>query len=106
MTLKYGGVPEDESEVVIRLDKANRLAYVNSTWAEWSRKIEKRHGSPKRYQERDGVVYSAFWTVPLKAISIRSGEKKANHKTGHPVPVRSHKVPFPGKTPSASHKDT
>ncbi len=75
--LKYGGVPEEEREVVIRLDGKDRQAHVNSTWAEWSRKLEKLHGSPKKYQERNGVVVSAFWTIPLNAVSLRRPRRRA-----------------------------
>lgn len=73
-TLKYGGVQESESEVIIRLDKVDRLAYVNSTWPEWSRKFERLHGTPSKYVEISGVVQSAFWTLPLETIRIRKGK--------------------------------
>lgn len=98
-TMKYGGVPSDEAEVTIRLDKQDRIAHVCSTWAEWSRKFERRHGAPPKYQERDGVVIVARWTLPLAAISIRRPRKP-----GSQVPQKSilpsvapRKVPFPGK---------
>lgn len=96
--LKYGGVPEDESEVIIRLDKLTRFAYINSTWAEWSRKFEKLHGLPKKYQERDGVVYSAFWHLPIKVVSIRRLKSPTDRpKTGRPFPVAPRKTPLPGQ---------
>lgn len=97
-TLKYGSVPVEEAEVIIRLDKQDRMAHVNSTWAEWSRKFERRHGTPARYTERNGVVVSAFWTLPLAAISIR---KPRQPKTAHPSAVRPRKVALSGKTPVA-----
>ncbi len=75
--LNYGGVPTDESEVIIRLDKRDRMAYVNSTWPEWSRKFERLHGSPKRTVEQHGKTVSAFWVLPLEAVSIRRGKRQA-----------------------------
>jgi len=58
-------------EVTIRLDRDTRQVHLCSTWPEWSRKFERLHGSPKEYQERDGFVTSAFWTLPLEVVSIR-----------------------------------
>lgn len=101
MTLKYGGVASDEAEVIIRLDKSDRLAHICSTWAEWSRKFEKRHGGPSKYQEKDGVVTVARWTLPLTAISIRRPRKPGAtaSKTGRFSSVRPTKVPLLGKRP-------
>lgn len=90
-TLKYGGVPTQEAAVVIRLDKQDHLAYVNSTWPEWSRKLERQHGTPKRYSERNGVVESAFWTLPLASISIRSSRKAG--KQSRKAPQNARKSP-------------
>ncbi len=69
--LKYGGVPKEEQETVIRLDAQTQTVFVNSTWAEWSRKLERLYGAPTKFQERDGFVTSAFWQLPLKAVSLR-----------------------------------
>lgn len=98
-TLKYGGVSAEESECLIRLDKQDGVARVWSSWPEWSRKFAKKHGDPSRYQERDGFVYSAFWTVPLVAISIRSGQKRPRtlaQKSNLPPPA-PRKSPLQGK---------
>ncbi len=75
---KYGKVAGEEQEVTIRLDQVGRQAHICSTWPAWSRKLEKRYGSPTRVITREGWVISAFWTVPVKAISLRSlGQKPA-----------------------------
>ena len=66
----YGGVSRDEMEVVIRLDRTDQEAHICSTWPEWSRKLERLYGSPKRVTGRDGKVTSAFWTIPLTAIRL------------------------------------
>lgn len=97
--LKYGGVPAEESECVIRLDKVDGVAHIWSSWPEWSRKFAKKHGDPHNYQERDGFVYSAFWTVPLAAISIRSAVKRPRtlaQKSNLPSPAPKN-LPFQKK---------
>jgi hypothetical protein len=68
--MKYGGTARDEMEVTIRLDREKRQAHICSTWPEWSRKLERLYGSPKRVTGRDGKVTSAFWMVPLAAIRV------------------------------------
>ena len=73
--LEYGGVPEEECEVVIRLDKQDGMAYICSTWAPMSRKLEKRYGAPIKVVEREGKWISAFWKVPVNRISFRSPVK-------------------------------
>ena len=69
--MNYGGNSQDEMEVTIRLDRTDRQAHICSTSPEWSRKLERLYGSPKKVTERDGKVISAFWTVPLTAIRVR-----------------------------------
>ena len=69
--MNYGGNSQDEMEVTIELDREDRQAHICSTWPEWSRKLERLYGSPKKVTERDGKVTSAFWTVPLTAIRVR-----------------------------------
>jgi phage-related protein len=93
-TLRYGGVPIDEQEVVIRLDAEDGMAHISSTWPAWSRKFERLHGTPPRYAERNGAVQSAFWTLPLRVISIRRAQKSSGtrSKTGHFTAQTSEKV--------------
>jgi hypothetical protein len=68
--MNYGGNSQDEMEVTIRLDREDRQAHICSTWPEWSRKVERLFGSPKKVTERDGKVASAFWAVPLTAMRV------------------------------------
>jgi hypothetical protein len=75
--LRYGGVSVDEQEVTIRLDAIDGEAHVCSTWPMWSRKLEKRYGMPPKYQERGAFVTVAFWTLPLRAVSLRSPKPPA-----------------------------
>ena len=65
--MDYGGVPRDEQEFTIRLDPRDRLAHICFTWPYWSRKLERRYGSPKQ----EGKVASAFLTIPLNRVSPR-----------------------------------
>ena len=74
--LRYGGVSTDEQEVVIRLDAQDGHAHVSSTWPTWSRKFEKLHGTPPKYQERGGFVTVAFWTLPINTVSVRKRAKR------------------------------
>jgi integrase/recombinase XerD len=74
--MNYGGNSQDEMEVTIRLDREERQAHICSSWAEWSRKLERLYGSPKKVTGRDGKVFSAFRTVPLTAIRV-PGQCKA-----------------------------
>ena len=74
--MNYGGNSQDEMEVTIRLDRTDRQAHICSTSPEWSRKLERLYGSPKRVTERDGKVISAFWTVPLNRVSLRRGTSR------------------------------
>jgi hypothetical protein len=69
--MQYGGVSQDEMEATIRLDRMNRQTHICSTWPEWSRKLERLYGFPKKVTARDGRVISAFWVVPLTAIRGR-----------------------------------
>jgi hypothetical protein len=69
--MQFGGVTQDEMEVTIRLDREDRQAHICSTWPEWSRKLERLYGSPKKVTERDARVTSAFWVVPLTAVRVR-----------------------------------
>ncbi len=68
--MQYGGASHDEMEVTIRLDRKDRVAHVCSAWPDWSRRLERLHGAPKRVSGRDGKVTSAFWTIPLTAIRL------------------------------------
>jgi hypothetical protein len=70
-TIQYGGVSQDEMEVMIRLGRKDRQAHICSTWPEWSRKLERLYGAPKKVTDRDGKATSAFWVVPLKRVSLR-----------------------------------
>jgi len=67
----YGCVSQDEMEVTIGLDRESRQAHICSAWPEWTRKLERLYGSPKRITERDGKVTSAFWTIPLRLVTLR-----------------------------------
>ncbi len=69
--MNYSGNSQDEMEVTIRLDRVDRQAHLCSTWPEWSRKLERLYGAPRKVTERDGKVTSAFWTLPLTAIRVR-----------------------------------
>jgi hypothetical protein len=69
--MNCGGNSQDEMEVTIRLDREDRQAHICSTWPEWSRKLERLYGSPKKVTKRDGKGTSAFWVVPLTAIRVR-----------------------------------
>jgi hypothetical protein len=106
--LKYGGVVAEESECVIRLDKQDGVAHVWSSWPEWSRKFARRYGDPSRYQEWDGFVYSAFWTVPLAAISIRSVVKRPRNGIPKSIlpSVAPRKSPLLEKRPPTPGPDT
>jgi hypothetical protein len=73
--MQYGGVTQDEKEVTIRLDREDRQAHICSTWPEWSRKLERLFGCPKKEATRDGKVVSAFWTVPLNRVALRRGPR-------------------------------
>ena len=73
--MNYGGNSQDEMEVIIRLDRVDRQAYICSTWPEWSRKLERSHGSPKQVTEREGKVTSALWAIPFAAIRVRRPTK-------------------------------
>ena len=68
--MQYGGVSQDEMEVTIRLDRVDRQAHICSTWPEWSRKLERLFGCPRKETTREGKVTSAFWAVPLAAIRV------------------------------------
>ncbi len=67
----YGGVGESEGEVIVRLDRHDGQAHINSTWPAWSRRLERLYGSPTKVTERDGKATSAFWAVPLDRVSLR-----------------------------------
>jgi hypothetical protein len=69
----YGGTIQAEQEAVIRLDRLDQQAHICSTWPEWSRKLERPYGAPRKVTQRDGKVTSAFWTVPLNRVSLRRG---------------------------------
>ncbi len=69
----YGGVHRDEMEVTIRLDRQDGQAHICSTWPEWSRKLERLYGSPKKVTTQAGKTTSAFWTVPLARVTLRRG---------------------------------
>ncbi len=71
--MQYGGVSQGEMEVTIRLDREDRQAHICSAWPEWSRKLERLYGTPKRVTECNGKVTSAFWTIPLNLVSLRRG---------------------------------
>jgi hypothetical protein len=73
--MAYDGIPHDEMEVMIRLDRKQRQAHVCSTWPEWSRRLDRLYGSPQRVTKRNGKVTSAFWTVPLNRVSLRRGPR-------------------------------
>lgn len=74
--LKYGKVSEVEQEVTLRLDPQEHVVRICSTWPAWSRKCEKRYGSPPKYEELDGFVVCSFWTLPIQSISLRSPRQK------------------------------
>ncbi len=71
VALVYGGVVGDEQEVTIRLDHATRQAFICSTWAPWSRKLERRYGPPGKTVTREGKITSAVWTIPVTLVSLR-----------------------------------
>lgn len=73
--MAYGGISHDEMEVTIRLDRKDRQAHICSMWPEWSRRVDRLYGSPKRVTKRNGKVTSAFWTVPLNRVSLRRGPR-------------------------------
>ncbi len=77
----YGGVHRDEMEVTIRLDAMDAQAHICSTWPEWSRKLERLYGPPKKTTERAGKVTSAFWTVPVAVITLRRAPAKGRQMT-------------------------
>ena len=62
-----------EHEVVVRLDRLTRKAYVSSSWPSLSKKLEKKYGPPKRktVAQGGGKATSANWELPLAAISFR-----------------------------------
>ncbi len=69
--MHYGGVSQDEMEVTIWLDREDRQAHICSTWPDWSRKLERLFGCPKKETHRGDCITSAFWVVPLTAIRVR-----------------------------------
>jgi hypothetical protein len=73
---KYGGVPSEECEVTVTIDKESGIARICSTWNVYSRKLEKRYGPPVKYQEREGFVTVAFWKVPFRVIRFASLVKR------------------------------
>ena len=73
--MEYGGITRDEMEVTIRLDRATRQAHICTTWPEWSRKLERRYGLPKRVKTRGGKAASAFWTLPIGLVTLRQGRE-------------------------------
>jgi hypothetical protein len=73
---KYGGVPSEECEVTVSIDKDSGIAKICSTWPPYSRKLEKRYGPPTKYQEREGWVVSAFWEVPNRVVRFSSPVKR------------------------------
>jgi hypothetical protein len=81
---KYGGMPSEECEVTVTLDKESGLARICSTWNVYSRKLEKRYGPPVKYQEREGFITVAFWEVPFKVVRFASLVKRVvtPRKTG------------------------
>jgi len=92
--LKYGGLPVDECEVIFRIDSRNQKIYVNSTWPKWSRRLEKRYGCPTKYIEKNDLIYSAFWILPLQSLSLR----RIQPKRSGPV---SQTGRFTSRTPSS-----
>ncbi len=74
--MRYAGVSHDEMEVTIRLDRQDGQAHICSTWPDWSRKLEKLFGCPKKETTRGDCVTSAFWTVPLHCVSLRKGKRQ------------------------------
>ncbi len=73
--MQYGGVSQDEMEVTIRLDREDRQAHICSTWPDWSRKLERLFGCPKKETHRGDCITSAFWTVPIALVSVRRARK-------------------------------
>ncbi len=73
--MRYGGVSQDEMEVTIRLDREDRQAHICSTWPEWSRKLERLYGCPKKETHRGDCITSAFWIVPINRVSVRRAPK-------------------------------
>ena len=71
--MEYAHVSLAEQEVTIRLDRTDSQAHLCSTWPAWSRKLERRYGSPRKVTKssRDGKITSAFWTVPVRLVSLR-----------------------------------
>jgi hypothetical protein len=75
--MQFGGVSQDEMEVTIRLDREQRQAHICSTRPDWSRKLERLFGCPRKETMRDGKITSAFWTVPINRVSLRRGTPRA-----------------------------
>ncbi len=80
-TMKYGGVSVDEQEVVIRLDRATGEAHVSSAWPDYSRRLEKVHGAPKRCSTRGDWVTVAFWTFPVAYVRTPKQPRKGRSLT-------------------------
>ena len=74
--MEYGGIPRDEMEVTIRLDRETGQAHICSTRPEWSRPLGKLYGPPRRVTERGGKVASAFWTVRASLVTLRRGMRR------------------------------
>ncbi len=72
----YRGTGRNEQEVLLRLDRLDGQAHINSTWPEWSRKLERLYGAPKKVTQREGKVTSAFWTIPLNRVTLRRGPRR------------------------------
>lgn len=70
--LKYGGTSMEEQEVVIRLDATSQTAHIWSAWPRYSRRLEAKYGTPGKTTWQGEWVTGAWWTVPIKQISLRS----------------------------------
>jgi hypothetical protein len=62
-----------EQEVVVRLDRLTRKAYISSSWPTMSKKLEKKYGPPIQKTTARGAarITSAVWELPLVTISFR-----------------------------------
>ena len=65
---------KEEAEVIIRLDFMDQQAHICvSQWSAMASKMRKRYGPSRDPNSR----FSERWTVPIKAISFRSPEKRS-----------------------------
>ncbi len=93
--INFASTTKEESEVIVRLDYQEGKVHICSCWPVKSRMLVKRYGLPHEVtMNRKRGITSAFWTLPLKAITFRSAKALASPRKGSQMPILPQK---PGK---------